>query len=136
LVNSYINSYRKWRREPVLLTGSVDELAAYRPPPLPSPLTRSAEAQALDVMPAPELARAMRRLPAEFATAVYLTDVEGLSYRETAQYMGTPVGTVMSRLHRGRRALRAALAASGPAAPQPARAASAQPTVLAASGAE
>jgi len=136
MVNSYINSYRKWRREPVLLTGSVDELAAYRPPPLPSPLTRSAEAQALDVMPAPELARAMRRLPAEFATAVYLTDVEGLSYRETAQYMGTPVGTVMSRLHRGRRALRAALAASGPAAPQPARAASAQPTVLAASGAE
>jgi len=118
MVNSYINGYRKRRREPVLLSGSIDELAAYRPPPLPSPVTRSAEAQALDMMLAPELARAVRRLPAEFATAVYLTDVEGFSYRETAQYMATPVGTVMSRLHRGRRALRASLAVSDPAVPR------------------
>jgi RNA polymerase sigma-70 factor, ECF subfamily len=123
MVNSYINGYRKRRREPVLLSGSVDQLAAYRPPPLLSPFARSAEAQALDMMPAPELAHAMRRLPAEFATAVYLTDVEGLSYRETAQYMGTPVGTVMSRLHRGRRALRASLALSDPSVPRAAPAA-------------
>jgi RNA polymerase sigma-70 factor, ECF subfamily len=120
MVNSYINSYRKRRREPVLLSGSIDEPAAYRPPPLPSPVTRSAEAQALDMMPVPELARAVQRLPAAFATVVYLTDVEGLGYRETAQYMGTPVGTVMSRLHRGRRALRARLAVSDPPALEPA----------------
>src|SRR5262245_29146956 len=129
MVNSYINSYRNRRREPVLLTGSVDDLAACLPPSVSSPVPRSAEAQAVDKRPAPELARAVRRLPAEFATAVYLTDVEGLSYRETAQYMGTPVGTVMSRLHRGRRALRAALAVSDPPAPQLAPAASGQPTV-------
>jgi RNA polymerase sigma-70 factor (ECF subfamily) len=72
------------------------------------------------MMPAPELARAVRRLPAAFATAVYLTDVEGFSYRETAQYMGTPVGTVMSRLYRGRRALRARLAVSDPSVLEPA----------------
>ena len=67
-------------------------------------------------MPAPEVTLPVRSLPAEFAAAVYLTDVEGLSYRETAEFMGTPVGTVMSRLYRGRRALRAALTAGEPKA--------------------
>jgi RNA polymerase sigma-70 factor (ECF subfamily) len=118
MVNSFINGYRKRRREPVVLSGSVDDLAACLPPPLPGTVTRSAEAQALDRLLTPELTRAVRQLPAEFATVVYLTDVEGFSYKETAQYMGTPVGTVMSRLHRGRQALRARLAADDPAPPQ------------------
>jgi RNA polymerase sigma-70 factor, ECF subfamily len=70
---------------------------------------RSAEAEALDRMPTEEIQQALRALPAEFRTAVYLTDIEGYSYHETAAIMGTPVGTVMSRLHRARRALRSRL---------------------------
>ena len=71
--------------------------------------TRSAEAEALDRMPAEEIRRAMRELPEDFRTVVYLADVEGYTYHETAALMGTPIGTVMSRLHRARRALRTKL---------------------------
>jgi len=115
MTNTYINSYRKRRREPLLLTGSIDDLAACRPQPAHA--GRSAEAEALDKILAPELTRAMRSLPADFATTVYLADVEGLSYRDTATHMGTPLGTVMSRLHRGRRALRLSLTQGEPATP-------------------
>jgi RNA polymerase sigma-70 factor (ECF subfamily) len=115
MTNTYINSYRKRRREPLLLTGSIDDLAACRPQPAHA--GRSAEAEALDKILAPELTRAMRSLPADFATTVYLADVEGLSYRDTATRMGTPLGTVMSRLHRGRRALRLSLTQGEPATP-------------------
>lgn len=109
LVNTYISRNRKLRREPLVLTDSVDELAAFRTPARPHPESRPAETQALERMPAAEVSQAMRNLPGEFRTAVYLADIEGLSYRETAEFMGTPIGTVMSRLHRGRRALRASL---------------------------
>jgi RNA polymerase sigma-70 factor (ECF subfamily) len=73
---------------------------------------RSAEEQALARMPADELTSALRALPDEFRLAVYLIDVEGLTYRETAAVMGTPIGTVMSRLHRGRTSLRSQLTAA------------------------
>lgn len=115
MTNTYINSYRKRRREPLLLTGSIDDLAACRPQPAHA--GRSAEAEALDKILAPELTGAMRSLPADFATTVYLADVEGLSYRDTATRMGTPLGTVMSRLHRGRRALRLSLTQGEPITP-------------------
>jgi RNA polymerase sigma-70 factor, ECF subfamily len=115
MTNTYINGYRKRRREPLLLTGSIDDLAACRPHPAHA--GRSAEAEALDKILAPELTRAMRSLPADFATTVYLADVEGLSYRDTATRMGTPLGTVMSRLHRGRRALRLSLTQGEPTIP-------------------
>ncbi len=112
LTTTFINAYRKRRREPQQALGgdlqewqmSADRLA----PPVPS-----AEAEALDRTTDSDLLRALRDLPNEFRTAVYLADVEGYPYREIAEIMGTPVGTVMSRLHRGRRKIREQLIAGG-----------------------
>src|SRR5215469_5199697 len=114
LANTFVNSYRKTKREPAL---AVD-------PDMPdgwqqgndafAPLARSAEAEALDRLGDSEVLRALRDLPSDFRTAVYLADIEGYPYREVAAMMGTPIGTVMSRLHRGRDRLRRALAAYGP----------------------
>lgn len=67
---------------------------------------RSAEAEALDHIPDRQVTHALSSLPATMGRAVYLADVEGYAYKEIADMMGTPVGTVMSRLHRGRRRLR------------------------------
>jgi RNA polymerase sigma-70 factor, ECF subfamily len=72
----------------------------------------SAEDAALARMPDPVLKRALRELPARLATTVYLADAEGYSYAEIARITGVPVGTVMSRLHRARKRLRARLADS------------------------
>lgn len=107
--NTFINGYRKRRREPVVVTDTIEDFAAARRVGTPGGATRSAEAQALDRLTSPEVTGALRALPAEFREAVYLTDIEGYSYRETAALMGTPIGTVMSRLHRGRSALRESL---------------------------
>ena len=107
--NTFINGYRKRRREPLVVLGTLVEEAGLRPIGPPAAATRPAEAQALDRITSPEVTGALRALPEEFRQAVYLTDIEGYSYRETAALMGTPVGTVMSRLHRGRSALRASL---------------------------
>ena len=62
----------------------------------------SAEAEALERLADSEILQALRELPAEFRVAIYLADIEGYPYREIAEMMGTPIGTVMSRLHRGR----------------------------------
>src|ERR1700761_5554959 len=112
LTTTFINVYRKRKREPQQALGgdlqdwqmSADRLA----PPSPS-----AEAEALDRITDSDLLRALRDLPGEFRTAVYLADIEGYPYREIAEMMGTPVGTVMSRLHRGRKKIREQLMASG-----------------------
>src|SRR5579859_860694 len=69
-----------------------------------------AEAQALGVLPDSDILRALRDLPGDLRLAVYLADVEGYRYSEIAEIMGTPVRTVISRLHRGRRKLRHRLA--------------------------
>ena len=109
--------YRKRRREPQqALGGDLQEwqMSADRlTPPVPS-----AETEALDRTTDSDLLRALRELPGEFRTAVYLADIEGYPYREIAEIMGTPVGTVMSRLHRGRRKIREQLMASGFGAPK------------------
>jgi RNA polymerase sigma-70 factor (ECF subfamily) len=114
LANTFINSYRKKRREPMqALSNDFQDDWQTGTDPLAAP-ARSAEAEALDRMADSEILRALRDLPEEFRMAVYLADIEGYPYREIAEIMGTPIGTVMSRLHRGRGKLRQRLAAYAP----------------------
>jgi RNA polymerase sigma-70 factor, ECF subfamily len=110
LSNTFVNSYRKTKRQPALATSDQWQAGT----DAGAPVARSAEAEALDRMGDSEVLRALRDLPKDFRTAVYLADIEGYPYREVAAMMGTPIGTVMSRLHRGRDRLRRALAAYGP----------------------
>jgi RNA polymerase sigma-70 factor (ECF subfamily) len=114
LSNSFVNSYRKARREPALATAPELSDGWQQGDDAFAPVVRSAEAEALDRLGDSEVLRALRDLPTDFRTAVYLADIEGYPYREVAAMMGTPIGTVMSRLHRGRDRLRRALAGYGP----------------------
>jgi RNA polymerase sigma-70 factor, ECF subfamily len=113
LANTFINGYRKRRREPRQATASDFADWHAQGDPLAS-AARSAEAEALDRLADSEILRALRDLPEEFRVAVYLADIEGYAYKEIAEIMGTPIGTVMSRLHRGRGRLRDKLAAYAP----------------------
>ena len=114
LSNTFVNSYRKTRRQPVLAVAPDLTDGWQAGNDASGPVARSAEAEALDRLGDSEVLRALRDLPTDFRTAVYLADIEGYPYREVAAMMGTPIGTVMSRLHRGRDRLRRALAAYGP----------------------
>ncbi len=110
LTNTYINIYRKKQRQPYQTTtdeltdGQLHDAESHTPRGL-----RSAETEALDRLADSDVVEALAAIPEDFRLAVYLADVEGFAYKQIAEIMGTPVGTVMSRLHRGRKLLRESL---------------------------
>ena len=110
LTNTFINSYRKKQRQPQSSGAEVEDWQLARAESHTSAGLRSAEMEALDRMPDSAVTEAMNELAPDFRLAVYLADVEGFSYKEIAEIMGTPIGTVMSRLNRGRNQLRTKLA--------------------------
>jgi RNA polymerase sigma-70 factor (ECF subfamily) len=116
LTNTYINTYRAKKRRPEIAdVEDVEDLYLYRhlAPDQASGLGRSAEDEALERFTDTDVKEAIEALPETFRMAVLLADVEGFSYKEIAEITEVPIGTVMSRIHRGRKALQKALVDRG-----------------------
>ena len=112
LTNTFINTYRAKKRRPEITdVEDVEDLYLYRHlgADRPAGLGRSAEEEALERVTDTEVKEAIESLPESFRIAVLLADVEGFSYKEIAEITDVPIGTVMSRIHRGRKALQKAL---------------------------
>lgn len=110
LTNTFINTYRaKQRRPQESDLGSVEDLFLYKRLPSLAGLSESAEEHLLDLFPAAEVREAIENLPETFLLPMLLNDVEGFSYKEVAEILDIPIGTVMSRLHRGRKTMQEAL---------------------------
>ena len=112
LTNTYINTYRAKKRRPEIAdVEDVEDLYLYHhlAGDPSAGLGRSAEDEALDRFTDTDVKAAIESLPDSFRIAVLLADVEGFSYKEIAEITDVPIGTVMSRIHRGRKALQKAL---------------------------
>jgi RNA polymerase sigma-70 factor, ECF subfamily len=111
LTNTYINTYRaKQRRPQQQELGDLEDLYLYRRVADVDPMSRSAEDTLFDWFTDDEVKQALEDLPENFRLPVLLADVEEFSYKEIAEMLDIPIGTVMSRLHRGRKQMQKALA--------------------------
>ncbi len=107
MTNTHINLYNKKSKDQAKT--ALDDLEDWQVgggESITSISTRSAELEALDNLPSKVIRNALDQIPDEFRMVVYYAVVEGLPYAEIADVMGTPVGTVMSRLHRGKKLLK------------------------------
>jgi len=110
LTTTFINNYRKDQRRPQISAGEVEDWQIADASSHTSDQGKSAEDEVLENIADKDVKGALAAMPEEFRMAVYLSDVESFSYKEIAEITGVPTGTVMSRLHRGRKLLRASLA--------------------------
>ncbi|MGH2819002.1 MAG: sigma-70 family RNA polymerase sigma factor, partial [Actinomycetota bacterium] len=107
LTNAYINTYRKKQREPQKISqDEIEDFDLYQELKQHDPqFTETPETIVLDSLVDSDIVEALEDLPEQFRLAVLLSDLEGFSYAEMAEILDVPMGTVMSRLHRGRKAL-------------------------------
>ena len=110
LTTTFINNYRKEQRRPQTSGEEVEDWQLFEAASHTNDQGKSAEDEVLENLPDGDVKQALSEIPEEFAIVVYYADVEGYSYKEIADILEIPSGTVMSRLHRGRKQLRELLA--------------------------